>query len=399
MVDAGLDLGKTVAPVADAAPRVGPPRLPRGTRCCCRRPTRRSSARSSTWRSTERGDASMSATALGVARGCRIVRAHDVRGTRRVVSHRRRHPRGGDMTAADGTPAFPAYLVKGDDPGLAGEAVRALVRRAGRGGRRHPRGRGPRCRMRASGRGRRRPDAAVPGGHRVVIVREVGRFLTAEVAPLVAYLADPLPTTRLVLVGGGGQVSPLAGRRGPQGRPRRRCGRAVGQGPVAWLAEPGSRRARSASTPPPATWRAEHLGEDVGRLATCSRCWPPRTGRGPASVSTSWSRSWARRARSPRGTSPTPSTGATLAAALTTLHRMMAAGGRHPLVVLATLHTPLRPHAAPRRRRRHRRGGGGSAARHDRLDLPGQEGAAPGRRLGSAASPGPSPSWPTPTWS
>ncbi len=33
---------------------------------------------------TERGDASMSATALGVARGCRIVRAHDVRGTRRV---------------------------------------------------------------------------------------------------------------------------------------------------------------------------------------------------------------------------------------------------------------------------------------------------------------------------
>jgi dihydropteroate synthase len=33
---------------------------------------------------TRRGDASMSATALGVARGCRIVRAHDVRGTRRV---------------------------------------------------------------------------------------------------------------------------------------------------------------------------------------------------------------------------------------------------------------------------------------------------------------------------
>ncbi len=33
---------------------------------------------------TRRGDASMSATALGVARGCRIVRAHDVRGSRRV---------------------------------------------------------------------------------------------------------------------------------------------------------------------------------------------------------------------------------------------------------------------------------------------------------------------------
>jgi dihydropteroate synthase len=33
---------------------------------------------------TERGDASLAAAALGVARGCRIVRAHDVRGTRRV---------------------------------------------------------------------------------------------------------------------------------------------------------------------------------------------------------------------------------------------------------------------------------------------------------------------------
>ena len=33
---------------------------------------------------TQRRDASLAATALGVARGCRIVRAHDVKGTRRV---------------------------------------------------------------------------------------------------------------------------------------------------------------------------------------------------------------------------------------------------------------------------------------------------------------------------
>jgi dihydropteroate synthase len=32
----------------------------------------------------ERREASLSATALGVARGCRIIRAHDVAGTRRV---------------------------------------------------------------------------------------------------------------------------------------------------------------------------------------------------------------------------------------------------------------------------------------------------------------------------
>jgi dihydropteroate synthase len=34
----------------------------------------------------DRGDASMGATALGVARGCRIIRAHDVRATRRVCA-------------------------------------------------------------------------------------------------------------------------------------------------------------------------------------------------------------------------------------------------------------------------------------------------------------------------
>ena len=33
------------------------------------------------------------------------------------------------------------------------------------------------------------------------------RFKTDEVAPVVDYLADPLPTTSLVLVGGGGQIS------------------------------------------------------------------------------------------------------------------------------------------------------------------------------------------------
>jgi dihydropteroate synthase len=34
----------------------------------------------------DRGDASMGATAMGVARGCRIIRAHDVRGTKRVCA-------------------------------------------------------------------------------------------------------------------------------------------------------------------------------------------------------------------------------------------------------------------------------------------------------------------------
>jgi DNA polymerase III subunit delta len=41
---------------------------------------------------------------------------------------------------------------------------------------------------------------------RVVVVRDVGALRAAEVAPLLAYLEDPLPTTELVLVAGGGKT-------------------------------------------------------------------------------------------------------------------------------------------------------------------------------------------------
>ena len=43
--------------------------------------------------------------------------------------------------------------------------------------------------------------------HRVVIVRDVGRFTSDDVAPLVAYLTDPLPTTHLVVVAGAGKTA------------------------------------------------------------------------------------------------------------------------------------------------------------------------------------------------
>ena len=41
---------------------------------------------------------------------------------------------------------------------------------------------------------------------RVVVARGMGRFAVGDVAPLIAYLADPLPSTALVLVGGGGRL-------------------------------------------------------------------------------------------------------------------------------------------------------------------------------------------------
>jgi DNA polymerase-3 subunit delta len=43
---------------------------------------------------------------------------------------------------------------------------------------------------------------------RVVMVRDVGRFGTEELAPLLAYLESPLDTTSVVLVAGGGRTAP-----------------------------------------------------------------------------------------------------------------------------------------------------------------------------------------------
>ncbi|MCU1495777.1 MAG: dihydropteroate synthase [Acidimicrobiaceae bacterium] len=84
VIDAGLDLGKSAAQslellrASDRLAAVGPPLL--------------LSASNKTFIGAllglgigERRDASLAAAALGVARGCRIVRVHDVAGTRRVV--------------------------------------------------------------------------------------------------------------------------------------------------------------------------------------------------------------------------------------------------------------------------------------------------------------------------
>lgn len=42
---------------------------------------------------------------------------------------------------------------------------------------------------------------------RVVVARDIGRFNADDVVPLVAYLGDPLPSTDLILVGGGGRLA------------------------------------------------------------------------------------------------------------------------------------------------------------------------------------------------
>src|SRR5215213_5312329 len=103
---------------------------------------------------------------------------------------------------------FPVYLVKSDDASLVAEGVRALVADLV-GDADHSLVVedliGDQYDVRAVVDAAQTPPLF--SDRRVVVARDVGRFLTADVAPLVAYLADPLASTSLVLVGGGGQLS------------------------------------------------------------------------------------------------------------------------------------------------------------------------------------------------
>ena len=147
---------------------------------------------------------------------------------------------------------------------------------------------------------------------RVVIARGVGRFVTDDVASLVAYVGNPLDTTDLVLVAGGGKVAKKladavkAGGTVTNTSPRlgpRTCRRGS---PIT------SRRRACGSSPTLRPQLAQWLGEDVGRLDgiladAAQHLRRRRHGLGRRSAT----RSSAMRAACRRGTSPMPSTPAT----------------------------------------------------------------------------------------
>ena len=173
---------------------------------------------------------------------------------------------------------------------------------------------------------------------RVVVAREIGRFKTDEIAPVVDYLADPLPTTSLVLVGGGGQIARKVADA------VRKVGHIVDAGAPhqakqrqQWLQE----RLRQAPVDldrDAATLVAEHLGEDMGRLAALLELLEAAHGTGarldvgdvtPFLGEAGDVAPWELTDTIDRGDTAT---------ALELLHRMLGAG-RHPLQLMATLHT------------------------------------------------------------
>jgi DNA polymerase-3 subunit delta len=176
------------------------------------------------------------------------------------------------------------------------------------------------------------------GDRRIVVVRDIGRFSTHDVDPLVAYLRDPMPTTALVLVAGGGQVArPLV-------EAVRKAGHVVdagvpgGRGRSTWLAAklkegPVRLDARAAAMV------GEHLGDDLDRLGSLLEMLASAYGHGarlgPEEVAPLLGGAgsvapWELTDALDRGDT---------AVALAVLGRLVGPGGRHPLVILATLHS------------------------------------------------------------
>jgi DNA polymerase-3 subunit delta len=171
---------------------------------------------------------------------------------------------------------------------------------------------------------------------RVVVVRDIGQWNTEEVAPLLSYLDDPLPTTALVVVAGAGQTpAKLAAAAKANGQVV-----ATGVDPRKagdWIQ--ARIKASGLSLEPAAvTVLQGHLGEDASRLVAILEVLEAAYGTG---ARLSWDDIEPYMGQA-GGVTPWAFTDSIDAghveAALTQLHRLLEGGDRHPLVVLATLH-------------------------------------------------------------
>jgi DNA polymerase III subunit delta len=171
---------------------------------------------------------------------------------------------------------------------------------------------------------------------RIVVLRDVGRWSTEDVTPLLAYLEDPLPTTVLILAAGGGRIAPkLVAAAKAHGHIR---GTAVtSREATEWIRD----RVRHSAVRLDAAAEARlvaHLGEDLSRLGSIldvlAAAYPHAGRLGPDEVTPYLGEAgsvapWDLTDAIDRGQTEV---------ALTLMHRMLEAGERHPLVVLATLH-------------------------------------------------------------
>jgi DNA polymerase-3 subunit delta len=250
---------------------------------------------------------------------------------------------GGATPAATDQPR-PAYLVKGNDPSLVAQATHALTERLVDGG-------DPSLMVEEFGGPNL--DSVDVGAvidacttppflveRRVVVLRQAGQLTAADAKRLADYLKDPLASTVLVLVAGGGALPQSVARAvGTEGTVDTSVG--TGKARAQWMTDQlqsGPVRLEG----PAAAHLSEHLGEDVGRLEglldTLAAAYGPR-----ASVSLDELEPFLGMAGAlaPWDLTDAIDAGET-AKALAALERMFVGGESHPLVVMAILHRHYR---------------------------------------------------------
>ena len=173
---------------------------------------------------------------------------------------------------------------------------------------------------------------------RVVVVRDAGRFPADQLQALVSYLEHPLPTSRLVVAAGGGQLPAKFVNSFKQSPAATVVATDVGTREAhGWLTE-RLRRAPVKLDREAAGLLEAHLGEDFSRLGALLAVLEAAYGRG-ARVGRA---ELAPYLGQPGAVPPWDLTDAIdrgdTELALRLLHRLSDAGARHPLVVLAILH-------------------------------------------------------------
>ena len=246
---------------------------------------------------------------------------------------------------ATATEHRPAYLVKGSDPSLVAQAAHALVEQLVAGG-------DPSMMVEEfGGPGIDQFDiGAVIDActtppflveRRVVVVREAGQIVAADAKRLAAYLADPLDTTALVLVAGGGTLSQTLTKAVGSAGDVVDTSVGTGRARTQWLADHlkgGPVRLDGAAQ----NRLADHLGSDMGRLAGLLDTLASAYGQG-ATVGAADLEPFlgGAGALAPWDLTDAIDAGRT-APALEVLHRMLSAGEAHPLGILAHLHKHYR---------------------------------------------------------
>lgn len=246
-------------------------------------------------------------------------------------------------------PQTPVHLVKGGDDVLRGDVVSALVDRLVADD--------DRSMMVEEFAGNDYELGAVVAAaqtppfladRRVVVVRHLGRFARADdLVGLLAYLDDPMPTTRLVLVWErpvdptarlGAVPAKLAKAVTAAGGEVHSADAPMGRAMAGWVAQQLSAAGISVDEPGQRTI-VEVLGDDAGALIGVIERLVGTFGTGavvsaadiePYLGSAGGVPPWELTDALDRGDVP---------AALDRLHRMMDGGGRHPLAIMATLQT------------------------------------------------------------